>query len=159
MDILKVLDETNLETLPRYESLTDDAKRTFLLKIQKTKLFLEKRENRYKFNDWLKQIIINLLYADETFKWIKYSRDSNNFNKDGYYYKLLVYFNDASKQKDAKLYYYTFLFIIYSLNFLEIIEHKVGFYDREKNEGIESRFVFSGYGRNLFSVIEEDRSV
>ena len=92
--------------MPRYAYLPDDAKKTFLLKIKKTKLFLEKRENRYKFSDSLKQIIINLFYADEVFKWIRYSRDANDFNKGGYYYKLIVHFNMENKPKDTKLYYY-----------------------------------------------------
>jgi hypothetical protein len=155
-EILKILDETNLEMMPRYESLSDFAKKTFLVKIQKTKLFIEKRENKYKFNDWLKQIIINLFYADEIFKWIRYSRDSNDFNKDGYFYKLLVHFHDGNKPKDVKLYYYTFLYIVDSLNFLEIIDHKIGFLDREGNEGMESRMVFRDYGKNLFTEIKED---
>lgn len=136
--------------------MSDDAKKTFLVKIQKTKLFLEKRENKYKFNDWLKQIIINLFYADEIFKWIRYSRDSNYFYKDGYFYKLLVHFNSENKPKDIKLYYYTFLYIVDSLNFLEIIEHKIGFYDDEEKQGMVSRMIFSDYGRSLFAEIKED---
>jgi len=67
-DILKMLEETNLEIMPRYASLSDYTKKTFLVKIQKTKLFLEKRGNKYKFNDWLEQIIINLFYTDKISK-------------------------------------------------------------------------------------------
>lgn len=121
-DILDIIDGRDLNTLERFASLSDDAKKTFLIKIQKTKLFLEKSTNRYKFNDWLKQIIINSLYANETYKWIRYSRNANDFNKDEYYHRLLVHSNGENKQKNTKMYYYTFLFIIDSLNFLEIID-------------------------------------
>lgn len=155
-DILNIIDERDLNTLERFASLYDDAKKTFLIKIQKTKLFLEKSTNRYKFNDWLKQIIINSLYANETYKWIRYSRNANDFNKDEYYHRLLVHSNGENKQKDTKMYYYTFLFIIDSLNFLEIIDTMIGFYDKEKKEGMKSRFVLNDYGRSLFSEIKED---
>lgn len=156
VDILNIIDESDLNTLERFKYLSDDAKKTFLTKIQKTKLFLEKSTNRYKFNDWLKQIIINSLYANETYKWIRYSRNANDFNKDEYYYKLLVHFNNDNKPKDTKMYYYTFLLIIDSLNLLEIIDTMIGFYDKEKKEGMESRFALSDYGRCLFSEIKEE---
>jgi len=121
-DILNIIDERDLNTLERFASLSDDAKKTFLIKIQKTKLFLEKSTNRYKFNDWLKQIIINSLYANETYKLIRYSRNANDFNKDEYYHRLLVHFNGENKQKDTKIYCYIFVFIIDYLNFLGIID-------------------------------------
>ncbi|MGR0480398.1 MAG: hypothetical protein ACTFAL_03090 [Candidatus Electronema sp. V4] len=155
-DILDIIDERNLDTVTRFASLPDNAKITFMIKVQKAKLFLKKSTNIYKFNDWLKQIIINSIYANETYKWIRYSRNANDFNKDEYYHRLLVHFNGENKQKDTKMYYYTFLFIIDSLNFLEIIDTMIGFYDKEKKEGMESRFVLSHYGRRLFSEIKED---
>ena len=154
-DILDIIDGRNLDTVARFASLSDNAKKTFLIKIQKTKLFLEKSTNRYKFNDWLKQVIINSLYADETYKWIRYSRNANDFNKDEYYHRLLVHFNNDNKPKDTKTYYYIFLFIIDSLNLLEIINTMIGFYDKDKKEGMESRFVLSHYGKRLFSEIKE----
>ena len=81
-----------------------------------------KKARIYKFNEWLKQIIINSLYTNETCKWIRYSRNANDFNKDENYHRLLVHFNGKNKPKDIKMYYYTFMSIIDSLNLLEIID-------------------------------------
>ncbi len=143
-----------LNKLSSYIALSDNEKKSFLKKILNTRKFIEKKENEYNFNDWIKQIFINLLYGEETFRYIRYSRNLNNYIKGEYYYKLLVHLNEEKKPKDIKLYYYTFLFIIDSLNILDLIEHKIGYYNSCSNNGKESRMKLSNKGKSLFSKIE-----
>ncbi|MCI5131459.1 MAG: hypothetical protein D3904_08010 [Candidatus Electrothrix sp. EH2] len=60
-------------------------KESFAIKAVNTKIFLEKKGNDYKFTDWTKQVLLNILYSNEIFGWIRYSRDSNKFNKGEFY--------------------------------------------------------------------------
>lgn len=132
------------------------SKESFAIKAVKTKGFLDKKNNYYKFTDWIKQVLLNLMYSNEIFGWVRYSRDSNKFNKGEFYYKLFVHYDRESdrKPKNTKLYYYTFLFIIDSLILLGIIKHKIGYIDHLNLDSKQSRMKFSQKGSELFSKIK-----
>ena len=54
----------NAQQYEKFNDLTEKRQKSLVKKAEKTKLFINKTKNRYKFTDWCKQVIINLVYAN-----------------------------------------------------------------------------------------------
>ena len=117
--------------------------------------FLKKSKNSYQFTDIVKQVNLNLLYANEVFKQMKYPRDKNVYAKDKQFGKLLYPRKNRGKSSkeriDTDSGYFVFTFIFDAMNLLEIIDFYLGNYNKEKKSGYLSRAKFNENGRRLFN--------